>query len=144
MNRDCLEDLLKYEPTDSWHLTPSAFHRQAIERLSEGNHVYTRVEAGKLVHYGWLIERQEKSFVTEVNQYITLEPDSASLYDFFTHPLARGKGLYQSAMRQMLHDAVAIPNTRQVYISVLADNIPSRRAIEKIGFEYQCSLYSKK
>lgn len=141
MNRDCLEDLLKYEPTESWHLTPSAFHRSSIERLSEGNHVYTKVEAGKLVHYGWLIERQEKSFMSEINQYFTLPADSAVLFDFFTHPQARGKGFYQASMRQMLRDAGRIPNIKQICISVLADNSPSRHSIEKIGFEYLCSLY---
>lgn len=141
MNQDCLEDLLKYEPTESWHLTPSVFHRLSFDRLSEGNHVYTRVEAGKLAHYGWLIERQEKSFISEVNQYFTLPPGSAVLFDFFTHPQARGKGLYQAAMSQMLHDAVRIPDLQKIYISVLADNGASRHAIEKIGFQYDCSLY---
>ncbi len=140
MKRNCLEDLLKYEPTESWHLTPSAFHRLSIDRLSEGSHVYTKVEAGKLVHYGWLHERQEKSFMAEVNQYFTLPPDSAVLFDFFTHPQARGKGFYQAAMRQMLHDAGSLPNLRQVCISVLADNGASRHSIEKIGFQYKCSL----
>lgn len=141
MNRNCLEDLLKYEPTESWHLTASAFHRLSINRLSEGSQVYTRVEAGKLAHYGWLVEREEKSFIPEINQYFTLPPDSAVLFDFFTHPQARGKGFYQSSMRQMLHDAARAPNLRQVYISVLADNLASHLAIEKIGFEYNCSLY---
>jgi CelD/BcsL family acetyltransferase involved in cellulose biosynthesis len=144
MNRDCMEDLLKYEPTESWHLSPSAFHRLAIKRLSEENHVYTKVEAGKLVHCGWLIERQEKSFLSEVNQDLTMLPGSAALFDFFTHPQARGKGLYQAAMQQMLHDASCIPNTSQVYISVMADNVASRHAIEKIGFKYKCSLYGRK
>jgi CelD/BcsL family acetyltransferase involved in cellulose biosynthesis len=143
MNHNCLADLLEYEPTNSWDLTPSDFHRTAVERLSQGDHVYTRVEEGVLVHCGWLKERQEESFIFEVNRHFTLDPDSAVMFDFFTHPQARGKGLYQSAMKQMLHDAGRIPNTRKVYISVLADNIASRRAIEKIGFEYQCSLHSQ-
>jgi RimJ/RimL family protein N-acetyltransferase len=71
-------------------------------------------------------------------------PGSAALFDFFTHPQARGKGLYQAAMQQMLHDASCIPNTSQVYISVMADNVASRHAIEKIGFKYKCSLYGRK
>jgi CelD/BcsL family acetyltransferase involved in cellulose biosynthesis/GNAT superfamily N-acetyltransferase/uncharacterized protein YfkK (UPF0435 family) len=141
MNRDCLEYLLKYEPTESRDLTVSAFHRVSTERLSEGNHVYTKVEAGKLVHYGWLIEKQEKSFISEINQYFTMPPDSAVMFDFYTHPQARGKGFYQASMRQILHEASRIPNLREIYISVLADNGASRHAIEKIGFEYKCSLF---
>lgn len=141
MNHNCVEDLLKYEPTESWHLTASAFHQLVIERLSEGIHVYTKVEADKLVHCGWLIEKQEKSFIPEVNQHFTMPPGSAVLFDFFTHPQAKGKGLYQSALKQILHDVRNIPNTRQVYIAVAADNFASRHSIEKVGFEYKCSLY---
>ncbi|MGI8470495.1 MAG: GNAT family N-acetyltransferase [Pyrinomonadaceae bacterium] len=140
MNRNRIEDLLKYEPTESWHLSASAFHRLATERLSEGIHIYTKVEAGKLAHYGWMIERQEKSFISEVNQHFTMPPDSAVLFDFFTHPQARGRGFYQAALRQILHDASRIPNTRQIYIAVAADNAASRHVIEKVGFEYKCSL----
>ena len=141
MKRNCLEDLLKYEPTAARALTASAFHRLSFDRLSEGNHVYTRVEAGRLAHYGWLFEGLEKYFIPEVKQYYTLPPGSAVLFDFFTHPQARGKGFYQASMRQMLRDAARAPNLRRVYISVSADNIAARRAIEKIGFQYDCSLY---
>ncbi len=144
MNQDCLEDLLKYEPTDARHLTASAFHRLAIERLSEGNHVYTQVEAGKLAHCGWLIEKQEKTFISEINQYLTLPPDSALLFDFFTHPQAKEKDFLQSSVCQMLHDANRIPNLREVYVSVSAEEDASRNAVETIGFEYKYSLSDKK
>jgi RimJ/RimL family protein N-acetyltransferase len=141
MNRDNIEDVLKYEPTDSWHLSPVEFYRSVIERLSKGNHIYTKVIDGKLAHYGWLIEREEKSFFFEVNQTYILPPDSAAMFDFFTHPVARGKGLYQSALPQILHEAFQIPETKQVFISVMADNSSSRHCIEKVGFEYVRSFY---
>lgn len=141
MKRDCLEDLLKYEPTASRHLTASAFHSLSIDRLSEGNHVYTRVEAGKLAHCGWLAERAEKTFVSEANQSFSLPPDSAVLFDFFASPQAVEKGFYEASIRQMLHDAARSPNLREVYIFVSADDDSLRRATEKIGFEYKSSIF---
>jgi hypothetical protein len=144
MNRNCLEDLLKYQQAESYQPTISQFHREALKRIEEGQIIYTRVENDVLVHYGWLAERVEKSFITEVGQEITLLPNSSSLYDFYSHPLARGKGLYQASLSQMLHDVMAIPNTERAYITVLADNKPSRYVIEKVGFEYQFSLRRSK
>jgi RimJ/RimL family protein N-acetyltransferase len=66
------------------------------------------------------------------------------LYDFFTHPRMRGRGLYQQALYQILHDAVETPGIKKVYIMVLADNAPSRHVIEKVGFTYECSLFRQK
>jgi RimJ/RimL family protein N-acetyltransferase len=43
----------------------------------------------------------------------------------------------------MSADAANIAGTEFIYISVVADNAPSRHSIEKAGFEYQSSLYRK-
>src|SRR5207302_510844 len=92
MNRDFLPDLLAYQPVEAWQLRFSLFLKRVLEGLEAGNHVFTRVEDGRLVHYGWLIERQQKSFISEVGHNFYLPPDSAVLADFYTHPAARGKG----------------------------------------------------
>jgi len=97
-----------------------------------------------LVHYGWLIERQRKSYISEVGHEIYLPPDSAVLTDYYTHPAARGQGLYRQSLKQMLHDAALIPGTKHIFIAVLANNRPSRHVIEKVGFTYQFSLFTKK
>ena len=67
---------------------------------------------------------------------------SAVLYDFYTDPDERGRGLYQRTIQRIIQDALQrIEGLRYVYISVLADNRPSRHVIEKLGFDYQCSLF---
>lgn len=144
MNRNSLEDLIKYEQFESYQPTISQFHHEALKRIEKGRIIYTRVENDVLVHYGWLVEREEKSFVSEVEQELTLLSNSAVLYDFYSHPSARGKGLFQASLSQMLRDAVEIPYTAQIYISVLADNKPSRHVIEKVGFDYHLSLWLNK
>ena len=143
MRRDCLEDLLLYVPSESWQPTLSEFLREAMHRLGGGHHVYTRVLDGRLVHYGWLIERQLECELTEVNQKLTWPPNSAVLYDYYTHPLYRGKGLYKNSLQQMLECAATIPGTEHICISVSQDNIASRHVIEGAGFTYERSLFQR-
>lgn len=143
MNRDCLPDLMAYQPAEAWQLRFSAFLKRVLTGLEHGNHVYTRVEDGRLVHYGWLIERQQKSHLSEVGHDFYLPPESAVLADFYTHPAARGKGLYQHSLRQMVHDASLIVGTKHIFIGVLADNFPSRHVIEKVGFNYRFSFFAR-
>ncbi|HEV8040009.1 MAG TPA: GNAT family N-acetyltransferase [Bryobacteraceae bacterium] len=143
MRRDCLEDLLCYRAAETWQPTLFEFLQTAMQRLEEGEHVYTLVENGLLVHYGWLIERQDVAYFPEVDQKFPMPPQSAVLYDYFTHPASRGRRLYQCSLREMSADAANIAGTEFIYISVVADNAPSRHSIEKAGFEYQSSLYRK-
>ena len=143
MRRDCLEDLLCYKAVETWQPSLFEFLQSAMQRLEEGEHVYTMAEDGVLVHYGWLIERQEVAYFPEVDQKFQMPPHSAVLYDYFTHQSWRGHGLYQCSLREMALDAANIPETEFIYISVVASNAPSRHSIEKAGFEYQSSLYRK-
>jgi CelD/BcsL family acetyltransferase involved in cellulose biosynthesis/RimJ/RimL family protein N-acetyltransferase len=144
MKRDCLEDLLAYAPTEAWQPSKDEFLRHAAEGLENGAHIYTYAEGGRLLHYGWLIERQTESVLSEVGQTNYLPSGAAVLADYYTHPLARGRGLYQKSLSQMLHDATAIAGTRSIYIGVMADNGPSRHVIEKLGFVYQYSFFRQR
>ncbi len=144
MRRDYLPDLMAFETAEAWQPPVHGFLAQALEKLEGGMHAYTRAEDGRLLHYGWLVERQAKSSLSEVGQELRLPPDSAVLADFYTHPSARGRGMYRNSLCQMLHDAAAVPGTKHVYICVMADNRPSRRVIEKVGFVYQHSFFERR
>lgn len=142
VRRNSIEDLLKYEPAEGWQFTASQFHQEVLRRFEDGAVSYTFVEGNKLLHYGWLLENQEISCVPEVgNAEFHFPPNSAVLFDFYTHPMARGRKFYQQSLSQMLHAASQIPNVKQVFIGVLADNQPSRYVIEKVGFTYHSSLF---
>jgi len=142
--RDRFDDLACYSPAERWQPTTTAFLQSAMERLENGEHCYTYVENGVLAHYGWLVDRQESAFMEEVHLPWQLPPGSAVLYGFYTHPRFRGRGLYASALRRMTGDAAAIPDLRDIYIGVRADNGPSRRVIEKVGFVYDRSFYERR
>ena len=137
---DELGDLVAFDPAVVW-LTRQKFLADASERMAHGEIVYTVRAGDTLIHYGWLNAEQAASFFTEVDYTYEYPEPGAVLYDFFTHPMSRGRQLYQKTVRQMLNDlATRLSPPAFAYISVLADNAPSRHVIEKVGFQYHESI----
>ena len=96
------------------------------------------------LHYAWLIERQIRGEDGWVDQVYFPPPDTAVLFDHFTHPLARGRGLYYQALCRLLHDARDVAGARQAYVTVFGRNEPSRHVIEKVGFQHEGSLIKER
>lgn len=142
VRRDALQDLLMYQPVEGWQPRES-FLSTSLSRIEDGNHVYTYAENGRLLHFGWLIERQSRSFIAEVCHEFIFPPNSARLFDFYTVPEARGHVLYTLFLRTMLYDAARIPGMEKVYIAVLANDDPLRHVIENLGFTYEGSLFEE-
>lgn len=140
VRRDCLADLVNFEPGESWQ-SRDAFLSAALARLERGERVYSISVDGRLAHYGWLALNQTTSYMTEVGQSFDFPPGSVALYDFYSHPDFRGRGFYRATIGHMLRDVFAGEDPRYAYISVLADNLPSRRVIESMGFAYQGSFH---
>ena len=142
--RNCLDDLRYYERSSKEQRTPNAYRKIADERIAQGFHLYTFVESGRLLHYCWLIERQTRGEDDWVEQVYFPPPETAVLFDHFTHPLARGRGLYFQALCRLLHDARDIARARQAFVTVYGYNEPSRHVIEKVGFTHQGSLFKER
>jgi RimJ/RimL family protein N-acetyltransferase len=142
--RNCLDDLHYYERTSKEQQAPEAYRMIAVQRRAQGFHLYTFVNGGRLLHYGWLIERQTRGEDGWVKQAYFPPPDTAVLFDHFTHPLARGRGLYFQALSRLLHDARNLTAARQAYVTVFGSNAPSRHVIEKVGFLYEGSLFKER
>ncbi len=140
VKKDELSHLLKFKSTESWQNRQS-FASKALERFENGEHCFTIASEDCLLHYGWMLKKQRVSFVSEVQQSYQFPENSAVLYDFYTHSKSRGMGFYQATIKQMLADVCKLPSVEYIYISVEADNQPSRHVIEKLGFEYQDSLF---
>lgn len=134
--RNDLSELIKFVPVESWQ-SRHHFLSGALSRLEQGESVYSISIDGRLAHHGWMARNQVSSHMTEVNLTLTLPQNSVTLYDFYTHPAHRGRGLYRSTIRHMLCDAFADPKTESAYIFVLANDLPSRHVIESLGFEFQ-------
>ena len=142
--RNRFDDLRYYERTDKYQPTPEVYRKMALERKTQGFHLYTFVQERRLLHYGWLIERQTRGEDDWVQQAYFPPPDTSVLFDHFTHPSARGKGLYFQALCRLLHDARDLAGARQAYVTVFGSNAPSRHVIEKVGFRYEGSLYKER
>lgn len=141
MHRDRWDDLAKIRAWSYAQMTREQYLAVAEDRRRSGaDHLYSLVEDGALIHYGWLTSRQERAPDAALGLVFVPPPGSAALWDYFTDPAARGRGLYRDSLRQCMHDAVELDGARQVLIYVYADNAVSRHAIEKAGFEYYGSL----
>jgi GNAT superfamily N-acetyltransferase len=142
--RDCLDDLRFYERSSKEQHPAAAYRTMADERLAKGFHLYTVVTDGRLLHYAWLIERQTRGEDGWVDQVYFPPPETAVLFDHFTHPAARGRGLYFQALCLLLHEARDLAAARQAYVTVFGCNGPSRHVIEKVGFQHEGSLFKKR
>ncbi|WP_127996427.1 GNAT family N-acetyltransferase [Piscinibacter defluvii] len=137
---NAIDELVTFEPGEPWQ-TRQGFLSAALSRIESGERAYTISVDGRLAHSGWLVARQELSRMSEVDQTLRLPADSATLYDFYTDPECRGRGLYGTTIDHMLVDAFADPSLKYAYICVLADNKPSRKVIERAGFQYLGSFH---
>lgn len=142
--RNRFDDLQYYERSSKYQPSPDVYRKMALERRAQGFHLYTFVQQGRLLHYGWLIERQTRGEDDWVEQVYFPPPDTSVLFDHYTHPAARGRGLYFQALCRLLHDARDLAGARQAYVTVYGSNRPSRHVIEKVGFQHEGSLYKER
>lgn len=139
--RDAWDDLLAMDHWSYADQDRETYLETLAKRRGEGrHHLYSLVEDGILIHYGWLTFPQDTAPDAALGLEFIPPAGSAALWDYFTHPAARGRGLYRRTLWQCLHDAVEIDGARQVFIYVYADNVVSRGVIEKAGFLYRGSL----
>lgn len=131
---DSLQDLVELAPRVAAQGRQSRqdFLAEAARRLENGNRVYTLRVNGEPVHYRWLVPRQASSHFGELDARYDYPQPGPVCFDSYTLPAARGRGYSQRVLHHVLHD-LARRGERFAYISVLADNAPSRRIIEKTG-----------
>lgn len=142
LSKDCLNELLLFRPIASGQ-TRQNFMIQALNRIENGNHVYTYVKQDRLVYVGWVMVHQEKFFFPEVEQEFCFPPGSVLFFGFYTHPTANKPHVYPSSLRQMLQETIALSDTKQVYIAVPSNDRSLQQTVEEVGFTYECSLFKK-
>jgi len=132
LRRDAIDDLLLYRPFSANEMSVKEFLANAVQRLEEGQHVYTFAADGVLLHYSWLIERTGRAG-SDFGHEFGLPGPAAVLWSDYTWPDARGRGLQTRSIHRRLRDAAAAGRTR-MFIGVRAENWVSRHNIEKVGF----------
>ena len=137
--RDRWEDLERFVPSEPRH-TREACLADWRQRRARGEHVYTRVEDGRLAAYGWMVERQKTIRLDWVDETASLPDNSAGIYDFYTLPEYRHRDFYQRLLMHAMQDAARIPGTEWIYLSILASDTVPRWWVERLGMEF-CGGY---
>ena len=140
---NAIDELVAFVPGERWQ-SRDTFLASALERIERGEAAYSVRLEGRLAHCGWMVRGQTESRISEVEQVMHFPPDTVALYDFYSHPDFRSRGLYRATLGHMLQEVFAASETQWAYISVLADNGPSRHVIESMGFAYQGSFHYRR
>jgi GNAT superfamily N-acetyltransferase len=107
------------------------WHPEAAQRFREGQACAVARAGTDVVAYCWLTGAPVA--VAEIDRLLIPGPDEVYLYEAFTSPAWRGRGLFQALLLRLQHFARA-RGRRRALIFVLASNVPSWRAIEGAGF----------
>jgi GNAT superfamily N-acetyltransferase len=108
------------------------WHPQAAERLRDGQACAIARHETEVVAYCWLA--RTPVWVGEIGHSVVPGPEDVYLYDAFTMPGWRGRGLFSAVISPLLALARSWRRSRAL-IFVGAGNRASRRAIERAGFE---------
>ncbi|MDQ3962806.1 MAG: GNAT family N-acetyltransferase [Actinomycetota bacterium] len=101
-------------------------------RLSDATGCYVVEMDGRLIHVSWV--STSKAWTRELRAYIRPPTGHCYIYESFTAPGARGKGIYPFALASICRDAVQRGWTR-VWVAVEDNNPASLKSVRKAGFE---------
>lgn len=102
-------------------------------RLSPETHCYLVFEGDALLHSSWVTTGA--AWTREIGRHIVAPEGDAYVYESFTRPEARGRGVYPFALGA-ISALLARAGTRRLWVAVEVDNAPSIRAVTKGGFRF--------
>ena len=113
--------------------------RAALRRLEDGQHVYTRVDGGRLGHCGWLAPRAAR-IVLGAEQHLDLPQNAALLEETLAgeDPVVR-----EGSLRQRTRDAMRVPGTDWVFLVAPAQDTTLHRLAEGMGFTHHASFFTE-
>lgn len=100
-------------------------------RLSDATGCYVVEMDDRLVHASWVTTAG--AWTRELRAYLDPPTGHAYIYESFTAPSARGRGIYPFALAEICRDAVRRGLAR-VWVAVEEDNPASLKAVTKAGF----------
>lgn len=121
IHRDDLKDLLAYQGSARQH-----FMSTALRRIEEGQHVYTRVENGRLTECGWLLEMPDEQTVAQILPGVAIPPRHALAWDLQSFGKAASPIVLLRAMR---NDAARLPSALRLR---LEESSPKSAAVDAI------------
>lgn len=88
-------------------------------------------EGGRFVHASWVETRA--AWVGEADRFFVVPDGDAYIYESFTRPEMRGRGVYPAVLTAASVE-LAHRGIKRLWIAAETTNQPSLRAIEKAGF----------
>lgn len=101
-------------------------------RLTEESRCYLVESSGRLLHASWVTTGS--AWTAELKAFVAPPIGDAYIYESFTRPETRGRGIYPFALRNICVELAEMTIPR-AWIATEATNAPSIRSIEKAGFE---------
>lgn len=101
-------------------------------RLSSTTRCFIVLEGDRIVHSSWVTLRA--AWTREIRGFMTPPVGSAYVYESFTRPEVRGRGVYPFALRSISSWA-ASQGVDRVWVAVEAGNPASIKAVAKADFE---------
>lgn len=105
-------------------------------RLERGDSCYLAFIDKKAVHRSWVTSAP--CWVKDAKAIFKPLKNEFYVYDSYTMPRYRSQGAFTSTLIKILTDFQSRDSL--IWIAVRNDNLPSRRAIEKVGFEKAFAL----
>jgi CelD/BcsL family acetyltransferase involved in cellulose biosynthesis len=134
--RDAIEDLLAYRADG---LSRKRFLLDALNRLEEGQHLYSCVRARRLLFTGWLMERPSEVFVSRALPGINLLAGDALIMGLCSCTRDDEFELASECLQSMIADLAAAKDIRR---AIVADEQAETPLLEKAGFIWQISVFS--
>jgi RimJ/RimL family protein N-acetyltransferase len=106
-------------------------------RLTRCTGCFLIVERDRILHSTWVT--QAGAWTRELRRFVCPPAGDAYVYESFTRPEARGRGLYPLALRAVCAEA-ARTSVRRVWVGVEDRNVASLRAVTKAGFEIAATV----
>lgn len=111
-------------------------------RLSDDVMCFVVEADGLLVHSSWVTTTA--AYTREIKRYLSPPPGDAYIYESFTKADVRGRGIYPFALAGIV-TWMSEAGMKRAWVGAEQNNTPSRRAIEKAGFEEAFALsYSRR
>ena len=102
------------------------------QRLSPWTKCFVVEDGVRFLHASWVTTA--RAWTSEIKAFISPPVGDAYVYESFTRPETRGRGIYPFALTSICA-ALADQRVARVWVGVEADNVASIRAIGKGGFE---------
>ncbi|CAN5760134.1 hypothetical protein BH18ACT15_BH18ACT15_09430 [soil metagenome] len=103
-------------------------------RLGPHTSCFLSADGERLLHASWVTTCA--AWTRELRRYVRPPAGSAYVYESYTSPAARGRGIYPAALRSM-GSWLTERGLQRMWVAVEEDNPPSLRAVTKAGFTEQ-------